>query len=134
MVKITIPNFCTNFLNKMVKSLSILCDFAVASLVGVWIKTYDIVDIPRAIKSHPSWVCGLKHVSIGGVANQQTSHPSWMHGLKRRKNICYPNHFFSRTLGGVWIKIKVSQHLKQPCESHPSRMRGLKPLHSFQKE
>ena len=38
MVKIAIPNFCINFLNKTVKSLSILCDFAVASLVGAWIK------------------------------------------------------------------------------------------------
>ena len=38
MVKIALPNFCINFLNKTVKSLSILCDFAVASLVGAWIK------------------------------------------------------------------------------------------------
>mgnify|MGYP004550092259 FL=1 len=30
MVKIAIPNFCINFLNKTVKSLSILRDFAVA--------------------------------------------------------------------------------------------------------
>ena len=39
MVKIAIPNFCINFLNKTVKSLSILCDFAVASLADAWIKT-----------------------------------------------------------------------------------------------
>ena len=38
MVKIAIPNFCINFLNKTVKSLSILCDFAVAPLTGAWIK------------------------------------------------------------------------------------------------
>ena len=38
MVKIAIPNFCINFLNKTVKSLSILCDFAVASFMGAWIK------------------------------------------------------------------------------------------------
>ena len=38
MVKIAIPNFCINFLNKTVKSLSILCDFAVASFGGAWIK------------------------------------------------------------------------------------------------
>ena len=38
MVKIAIPNFCINFLNKTVKSLSILRDFAVASFVGAWIK------------------------------------------------------------------------------------------------
>ena len=38
MVKIAIPNFCINFLNKTAKSLSILCDFAVAPLTGAWIK------------------------------------------------------------------------------------------------
>ena len=39
MVKIAIPNFCINFLNKTAKSLSILYDFAVASLADAWIKT-----------------------------------------------------------------------------------------------
>ena len=34
----TIPNFCINFLNKAEKSLPILYDFAVASLVDAWIK------------------------------------------------------------------------------------------------
>ena len=38
MRKMTMPNFCINFLNKTVKSLSILCDFAVASLADAWIK------------------------------------------------------------------------------------------------
>ena len=34
----TMPNFCINFLNKAAKSLPILYDFAVASLVDAWIK------------------------------------------------------------------------------------------------
>ena len=38
MRKVTMPNFYINFLNKTVKSLSILCDFAVASLADAWIK------------------------------------------------------------------------------------------------
>ena len=38
MRKVTMPNFYINFLNKTVKSLSILCDFAVASSVDAWIK------------------------------------------------------------------------------------------------
>ena len=44
MVKIAIPNFCINFLNKTVKSLSILCDFAVASLADAWIKMVDLYE------------------------------------------------------------------------------------------
>ena len=56
MVKIAIPNFCINFLNKTVKSLSILCDFAVAPLTGAWIKM-DPSDfrIGQEKKSHPLW-------------------------------------------------------------------------------
>ena len=38
MRKVTMPNFYINFLNKTVKSLSILCDFAVTSLADAWIK------------------------------------------------------------------------------------------------
>ena len=41
MVKIAIPNFCTNFLNKAAKLLPILYDFAVASLAGAWIKIFS---------------------------------------------------------------------------------------------
>ena len=38
MQKVTMPNFYINFLNKTVKSLSILYDFAVAPFTGAWIK------------------------------------------------------------------------------------------------
>ena len=56
MVKIAIPNFYINFLNKTAKSLSILCDFAVAPLTGAWIKM-DPSDfrIGQEKKSHPLW-------------------------------------------------------------------------------
>ena len=40
MRKVTVPNFCTNFLNKTVKLLPILYDFAVASLADAWIKIF----------------------------------------------------------------------------------------------
>ena len=43
MVKIAIPNFYINFLNKTVKSLSILRDFAVASSADAWIKKVVII-------------------------------------------------------------------------------------------
>ena len=83
MVKIAIPNFCINFLNKTAKSLSILCDFAVAPLTGAWIKmnTFSWTS-DRTMRSHPSRVRGLK----------------WTHltsGLDKKK---------SRTLYGAWIK------------------------------
>ena len=33
-------------------------------------------------KSHPSWVCGLKHLLRLMICVQQVSHPSWVCGLK----------------------------------------------------
>ena len=44
MRKVTVPNFCINFLNKAEKSLPILYDFAVAPLTGAWIKIPINVD------------------------------------------------------------------------------------------
>ena len=40
MRKMTMTNFCINFLNKAAKLLPILYDFAVASLADAWIKMY----------------------------------------------------------------------------------------------
>lgn len=40
MQRMTMPNFCINFLNKAAKLLSISYDFAVASSSDAWIKTY----------------------------------------------------------------------------------------------
>ena len=48
MRKMTMPNFCINFLNKAAKSLPILYDFAVASLADAWIK----IKIMQMIKYH----------------------------------------------------------------------------------
>ena len=45
MRKMTMPNFCINFLNKAAKSLPILYDFAVASLADAWIKIYIVIPI-----------------------------------------------------------------------------------------
>ena len=82
MVKIAIPNFCINFLNKTVKSLSILCDFAVAPFTGAWIKI---------------------NVFLFPFDNYIVA-PFMVRGLKQRKNICYLNYFSVGTLGDVWIK------------------------------
>ena len=62
MVKIAIPNFCINFLNKTVKSLSILRDFAVASFADAWIKISQILKDLQRKMSHPLWVRGLNYL------------------------------------------------------------------------
>ena len=40
MQRMTMPNFCINFLNKAAKLLSISYDFAVAPSSDAWIKTF----------------------------------------------------------------------------------------------
>ena len=105
MVKIAIPNFCINFLNKTVKSLSILCDFAVTSLADAWIKINGTQAFVRAVSSHPLRMRGLK---------------------------CRIYHTISVTiidvapLTGAWIKIGCWMNYKIHVTSHPSRVRGLK--------
>ena len=42
MRKMTMLNFCINFLNKAEKSLPILYDFAVASYMDAWIKIISV--------------------------------------------------------------------------------------------
>ena len=83
MRKMTMPNFCINFLNKAAKLLPILYDFTVASLMDAWIKImppcllaklYAVASLADAwikifnssahfkicFTSHPSRMCGLK--------------------------------------------------------------------------
>ena len=61
MRKMTMPNFCINFLNKAEKSLPILYDFAVASLADAWIKISYIMKSAALFESHPSRMRGLKY-------------------------------------------------------------------------
>ena len=41
--------------------LILLFGRSVTPFVGVWIETLVVKDYPVNGKSHPSWVCGLKH-------------------------------------------------------------------------
>ena len=82
MVKIAMPNFCINFLKKTVKSLSILYDFAVASLADAWIKIETPMQLLMHLPSHPSRMRGLKFSSVHICQLLISSHPSQMRGLK----------------------------------------------------
>ena len=91
MRKMTMPNFCINFLNKAEKSLPILYDFAVASLADAWIKIQlcPYLPAPYLVASlADAWIkMARKRKETGG----ERSHPSRMRGLKHgaRKTILY---------------------------------------------
>ena len=50
--------------------------------MGVWIETFMEMSDGANIKSHPSWVCGLKHDAASLKEVEPKSHPSWVCGLK----------------------------------------------------
>ena len=56
------------------------------------------------MQSHPSWVCGLKHILVGQVLGFHSVTP----------------------FVGVWIETALSQHGKANKMSHPSWVCGLK--------
>ena len=76
----------------------------VTPCVGVWIETSDWFTRTVPVKSHPAWVCGLKHIlntlqmykkvtpcvgvwiETGKLAPDTLwtlSHPAWVCGLKQ---------------------------------------------------
>ena len=67
MRKMTMPNFCINFLNKAEKSLPILYDFAVASLADAWIKINEFaIRLPSSIVASlaDAWIKIVKSEGI----------------------------------------------------------------------
>ena len=86
MRKMTMPNFCINFLNKAAKLLPILYDFTVASLMDAWIKI-----MPPCLLAKLYAVASLADAWIKmqerNVHNEKRgrSHPSRMRGLKCKK-------------------------------------------------
>ena len=56
------------------------------------------------MKSHPSWVCGLKQVSGGEMLEAIKSHPSWVCGLKPSKSSKNAACHCVTPFVGVWIE------------------------------
>ena len=125
----------------------------VTPFVGVWIETPISYPISYYLKSHPSWVCGLKldyhhphkddiyvtpFVGVWIETYKQknmwktdtTSHPSWVCGLKHF-NLTFTKCITSHTLRGCvdWNRWLVLPMFSVKS-SHPSWVCGLK-LQSF---
>ena len=58
----------------------------------------------EAIKSHPSWVCGLKHDRIYKGNWADVSHPSWVCGLKPFYDMSSVYAEKVTPFVGVWIE------------------------------
>ena len=62
------------------------------------------------IKSHPSWVCGLKLQQTRKGKREHQSHPSWVCGLKLYKGITVIIVTTVTPFVGVWIETANLMH------------------------
>ena len=59
------------------------------------------------MQSHPSWVCGLKHVNRCGGTCVRLSHPSWVCGLKRDDNVIFRKYDKSHPSWVCGLKLNI---------------------------
>ena len=78
------------------------------------------------MRSHPSWVCGLKLTCTDDVTLVLLSHPSWVCGLKQND---LQSANVAKTVTpfvGVWIETLGEKEKLPYIWSHPSWVCGLK--------
>ena len=78
------------------------------------------------MQSHPSWVCGLKHIIRGRNIINITSHPSWVCGLKQLLDDVEVSEVRSHPSWVCGLKQLIEQLDTMTTESHPSWVCGLK--------
>ena len=76
----------------------------VAPYVGAWIETFVYVGSPLKLKSHPTWVRGLKQNEGSRLDNANKSHPTWVRGLKHAWCTCHDGQLSVAPYVGAWIE------------------------------
>ena len=87
-------------------TVEVMLQNPVAPYVGAWIETNFTAAEGSVVKSHPTWVRGLKLERDVEDKGSTLSHPTWVRGLKHGRG-------------------KGKDRHKQ---SHPTWVRGLKPV------
>ena len=100
----------------------------VAPHMGAWIETRRFRKyIPDVIKSHPTWVRGLKLSLKPFYQICEVSHPTWVRGLKHQTFVRF---FRRRRSHPTWVRgLKHERdnfRLAMRIKSHPTWVRGLK--------
>ena len=83
------------------------------------------------MRSHPTWVRGLKLKTFTKLIKKHWSHPTWVRGLKLKRLV--PSMFVS-TSHPTWVRgLKLLRLVKRFTNvlSHPTWVRGLKPYHAY---
>ena len=81
----------------------------------------------HCLVSHPSWVCGLKHKNLVSYFIRFSSHPSWVCGLKLKIVQLIERLTKVTPFVGVWIETSLCELNQSTTGSHPSWVCGLKP-------
>ena len=101
----------------------------VAPYVGAWIESSETWQKQKTIMSHPTWVRGLKHhipfksVSENGVAPYVGA---W---IETSKSINMEIKVKVAPYVGAWIETSWLFFSCHNTVSHPTWVRGLKPIH-----
>ena len=75
--------------------------------MGVWIETIWLAKSTSLAKSHPVWVCGLKHKEDVNCTSPWTSHPVWVCGLKHLPVFQLRAEGLVTPCMGVWIETNI---------------------------
>ena len=96
--------------------------------MGVWIETLSAFIIYNVFKSHPAWVCGLKHLDGDMPVDADLSHPAWVCGLKLIQQDLFRSPSVTPCVG-VWIETLFRRNTQADGGgSHPAWGCGLKRL------
>ena len=100
--------------------------YIVAPYVGAWIETiYMNYEIPE-VKSHPTWVRGLKRHTRQIHSRNPESHPTWVRGLKLIFSSLVSTEETSHPTWVRGLKQRHGTNVHIRIESHPTWVRGLK--------
>ena len=100
------PNFCINFLNKAAKSLPILYDFTVASLMDAWIKIHlqECVDEGIIVASlMDAWIKIMPPCLLAKLYAVASLADAWI--KMQERNVHNEKRGRSHPSSDAWIKI-----------------------------
>ena len=101
-------------------------EYAVTPCMGVWIETGNTLQHFNPIKSHPVWVCGLKHPIESNDCPIDMSHPVWVCGLKLLAALGKSWLWKSHPVWVCGLKLHRIKSNDADIQSHPVWVCGLK--------
>lgn len=78
------------------------------------------------MRSHPTWVRGLKLLELFCLSGIVTSHPTWVRGLKHAEGVRMDVAMVVAPYVGAWIETRPCYPPSVEHRSHLTWVRGLK--------